>query len=271
MFNSLEMVYSYGITLLILCPLIFLAAFIDSIAGGGGLISLPAYLFVGLPIHTAYGTNKFSASMGGLTAMVNYIRGGYVDFHAAISGGICAFFGSLIGTYLALSLSPYALQVSLMIILPLAGIFIFTRHSLMKILPNTAFFRNKPDTMELRVKLLVCSLIGLIFGCYDGFFGPGTGMFITMGLSAIVGLDLIKSAGSARVINFSSNIASTVTWIINGRVLFPIAIPCMLCAVSGAFLGSKMAMKAGRKFISPILALVAILLFTKILIDLINL
>jgi len=256
------MTYSYGITLLILCPLIFLAAFIDSIAGGGGLISLPAYIFAGLPIHTAYGTNKFSSSMGTAAAVINYFRGGCVDYAAAISGCLGALLGSWIGTKLALSLSPRVLQICLMVFLPLAGIFILTNRGI----GNSSL--SQP--VSKRQKIIISSLIGLVLGCYDGFFGPGTGMFMTLALSALVHLDLIKAVGTTKVLNFSSNIASMATWLLNGKILFPIAIPCMLCSVAGGFLGSRMAIKIGRKLIRTILALVAILLFIKILYDLLS-
>ena len=123
------MFYSYGATLAILCPLIFLAAFIDSIAGGGGLITLPAYLFVGIPIHTASGTNKFASSVGTLAATVNYFRGGYIDFPVAVTGCLGAFAGAWIGTRLALSLSPRVLQICVMVILPLVGLFVFLRRN----------------------------------------------------------------------------------------------------------------------------------------------
>ena len=254
------MTYSYGITLLILCPLIFLAAFIDSIAGGGGLISLPAYVFVGLPIHTAYGTNKFSSCMGTATAVVNYIRGGCVDLSASISGCLCALLGSWIGTRLALYLSPRALQICLMVFLPLAGIFILTSRGIGN--------REPKDPPGLKVKLILSSLIGLTLGSYDGFFGPGTGMFMTLALSGLVRLELIKAVGTTKVLNFASNIASMVTWLVNGKVFFPLAIPCMLCSIAGGFLGSRMAMRIGKKFVRPVLALVAVLLFIKIFYDL---
>ena len=256
------MIYPYGITLLILCPLIFLAAFIDSVAGGGGLISLPAYVMAGLPIHTAYGTNKFSGSFGTATAVVNYIRSGSVDFTAALPGALGAVLGSWLGTRLALSLSPMALQICLMVILPLVGVFIFTRRG------TGDVQGDKP--LSGRLKIILSSIIGIVFGCYDGFFGPGTGMFMTLALSGLVRLGLIKAVGTTKVLNFSSNFASMVTWLINGKILFPIAIPCMISSAAGAFLGSHMAIKIGRKFIRLILALVAVLLFIKILFDVIG-
>ena len=255
------MLYSYSITLLILCPLIFLAAFIDSIAGGGGLISLPAYIFAGIPIHTAGGTNKFSSSMGTSLAVANYLRGGCIDFPAALAGCLGAFLGAWLGTRLALSLSPRVLQICLMVILPLTGVFVFLRRG--KKSPEA----EKP--LAGRLKLVLCFLIGLIFGCYDGFFGPGTGMFITLALSSMIRLELAKAVGTTKVINFSSNIVSMITWLVNGKILFPIAIPCAVCSAAGGFFGSRMAMKAGKKIIRPILAIVAILLFAKILFDLI--
>ena len=256
------MYYSYGITLLILCPIIFLSAFIDAIAGGGGLISLPAYIFVGIPIHNAYATNKFPASMGTAMAVTNYIKGGCIDFTAAIPGSIAAIIGSFIGTRLALSLSPRALQICLMVILPLVGIFIFTKRG--------AGDSDSAVQRTAHFKIISSSLIGLALGCYDGFFGPGTGMFLTLLLSGIVHLDLIKSVGSTKLINFSSNFTAMITWLISGKILFPIAIPCMVCSVAGGFLGSRMAIKTGKKLIRLVLALVSILLFVKIAVDLLK-
>ena len=256
------MLYPYGITLLILCPLIFLAAFIDAIAGGGGLISLPAYLFVGIPVHNAYGTNKFPSSAGMAVAAANYLRGGCVDFSAAIPGSIAALIGAWIGTRLALSLSPRVLQICLMIFLPAAGVFILLNRG------NESTREGIP--ISKKSKIIFSSLIGLVFGGYDGFFGPGSGMFMTLALSGLVRLDLIKSVGTARLMNFSSIFTSMITWLLSGKILFPIAVPCMFCSVFGGFLGSRMAMKTGKKFIRLVLALVAVLLFIKILLDLIK-
>jgi len=253
------MYYSYAVTLLILCPFIFLSSFIDAIAGGGGLISLPAYIFVGIPIHNAYATNKFSASLGTAIAVANYIKGGCIDFTAAIPGSIAAVIGSFIGARLALSLSSRALQICLMVILPLVGVFIFAKRG-----PEDSNLAPR----STRFKLIFSSLIGLVFGCYDGFFGPGTGMFMTLALSGLVHLDLIKSVGSTKLINFSSNFTAMITWLVSGKILFPIAIPCMVCSVAGGFLGSRMAIKTGKKLIRLILALVSILLFVKIVMDL---
>src|SRR5574344_734729 len=113
------MTYSYLVTISIICPLVFLAGFVDSIAGGGGLIAIPAYLFAGLPIHVAYGTNKMASCMGTTIASINYLKSGKVFLPVGIAGGVFALIGSWYGTQLALFLSPKILQICLMIILPL--------------------------------------------------------------------------------------------------------------------------------------------------------
>jgi len=256
------MLHSYTITLLILCPLIFLAAFIDSIAGGGGLISLPAYLFAGLPVHIASGTNKFSSSLGTATAVVNYFRSGSIDYSSAIPGSLGALLGSWLGTWLAISLSPRALQICLMVILPLVGVFILSSRGIGNPRPR--------EPLSKRLKLLLSLAIGLVLGCYDGFFGPGAGMFMTFAFTFLVRLELIKAVGTTKVINFCSSFSSMIAWLVNGMILFHIAVPCMICSVAGGFFGSRMAIKIGKKFIRTILALVAALLFVKILLDLLG-
>ena len=257
------MIYPYHITLLIVCPLVFLAGFVDSIAGGGGLISLPAYIFAGLPIHTAHGTNKFANCIGTGVAVINYSKSGNVHFPAAFAGVMGALPGSWAGTQLALFLSPRALQICLMIILPIAVVFVLTN----KGLSNESIEKEKP----FKQLLLISFFTGLVIGAYDGFFGPGTGMFITLILAGLAHLELVKAAGTTRVINFSSNIASLTAWLIGGKVLFSLALPCAVCAIAGNFLGSKLAIKNGRKIIRLFIIIVAIFLFIRISFDLINL
>jgi uncharacterized membrane protein YfcA len=253
------MTYPYIITLLIVCPLVFLAGFVDSIAGGGGLIALPAYIFAGLPIHTAYGTNKFASCIGTGVSVVNYSRSGRVHFPAALAGVMGALPGSWLGTLLALSLSPRALQICLMIILPLVAVFVLT---------NKGIANETGGEQPLKPLLLISFFTGLVIGAYDGFFGPGTGMFITLILAGLAHLELVKAAGTTRVINFSSNAASLAVWLMGGKVLFPLALPCAACSVLGNYLGSRLAIKNGRKIIRPIIVIVAVLLFIKVIGDL---
>jgi uncharacterized membrane protein YfcA len=256
------MTYSYGITLLIICPLIFLAGFVDSIAGGGGLIAVPAYLFAGVPIINTYGSNKFSMSFGATMSSINYLRNGCVDARTAITGSITALLGAWLGTLLAIHLSTNALEICLIVMMPLVVVFLLT---------NRRFgASNSVPQVSKNKTILYSAIIGLVIGAYDGFFGPGAGMFYTLTLVGIVHLDLVKATGTCKVINLASGISSAVTFFFDGDILFSFAIPAMVCAVAGSFIGSKLAIKIGAKFIRPVIVIVAGLLFVKIVADLIG-
>jgi uncharacterized membrane protein YfcA len=256
------MTYSYEITLLIICPLIFLAGFVDSIAGGGGLIAVPAYLFAGVPILKTYGTNKFAMTFGATMSFINYIRSGCVDALAAITGSITALLGAWLGTTLAIHLSTHALEICLIVLMPLVVVFLLT---------NRRFGASNPVPQVSKSKtVLYTAVIGFVIGAYDGFFGPGAGMFYTLTLAGIVHLDLVKATGTCKVINLASGISSAIAFFFDGDILFSLAIPAMVCAVVGSFIGSKLAIKIGAKFIRPVIVVVAGLLFVKIAADLVG-
>lgn len=253
------MEFSFEVTLLIVCPLVFLAGFVDSIAGGGGLISIPAYMFAGLPIHTAYGTNKLSSCIGTVVAGANYLKNGKMNITAAIAGAAAALPGSWLGTLSALHLSPKALQISLMIVLPIVAIFT---------LANRRFGSSTQKPPLPFKKLAVYSAcVGFIIGAYDGFFGPGTGMFLILIFSGFMHIDLVEASGTAKAVNLASNFASALTFINSGEVFFALGIPAAVCAIGGNFVGSKLAIKIGAGFVRPVIAIVAVLLCVKIITD----
>lgn len=254
--------YSYPVTLFILCPLIFFAAFVDSIAGGGGLISLPSYLLAGIPIHTCYGTNKLVSGCGTAAASVNYFRSRCVDVRAAVPGVAGALAGAAVGAHLALTLSADALQLCLLIILPAVAVFMFVNRSFGSV--------QKKDPLSDKILELRALIVGLVIGCYDGFFGPGAGTFYALALTVFLRLDLVTASGTTKLINLGSNIASAVTFIAAGKVLYMIALPCAVCSVCGNMLGSRLAIKNGAKFIRPLIAAVSILLFIHIGYDFIS-
>lgn len=251
---------SYIGTLCFLCPLIFVAMFIDSIAGGGGIITIPAYLVTGLPITTVYGTNKFVACAGTAFGAGNYIRKGCVNWNVAIPALVGALIGSFGGAQLALHLSQQVLQVCLVVILPAVAIFmIFNRG-----------FGDDENLKPMRPKLsmaLVGFAIGLVIGCYDGFFGPGTGMFLSLAFVMFERLSLIYATGTTKVVNLASNFAALVAYLIAGTVDFKIAIPCTVCSIAGCLLGSHFAIKKGTKFIKTVMVIAAMMLMVKIVID----
>jgi uncharacterized membrane protein YfcA len=109
--------------------------------------------------------------------------------------------------------------------------------------------------------------VGVVVGCYDGFFGPGAGMFYTLAMANLVKLELVKAAGTTKVLNLASNVASAATAFAKGNVIFPLVLPAMLCAILGNFIGSRLAIKIGSKFIRPVIVLVIGLLFIKVISD----
>lgn len=243
-------------TLLIVCPLVFLSGFVDAVAGGGGLISIPAYIFAGLPVINAYGTNKFSAALGSSVSSFKYFKSGHVHLKTALCSGMGAIVGAWLGSQLAMVMDEQVLRYCLMVVLPLAAIFI---------LCNRKFGEN--EDFHHRVKALYPKAlgIGLVLGAYDGFFGPGTGTFLIILFCLVLGLPLITASGNAKVTNLASNIGSVVAYLVGGKVLFWLAIPAACCTIAGNYLGAHLAIKNGAKFIKPIIVVVIVLLLIKII------
>ncbi len=246
-------------TLAVVCPLVFLAGFVDSVAGGGGLISLPAYLFAGLPIHLAYGTNKFSSACGTAVATARYLRGGYIRLPLALISAGTALAGSWLGARLVLVASDRFLQICLLAALPAVAIFL---------LFNRGFGKEAP-ARELSKGSLAFrgAAIGLALGAYDGFFGPGTGTFLAIAFTAFLGLPLTTATGNTKVVNLASNLSALAVYAAAGSVLFPVAIPAALCNIAGSFLGSALALRRGAAFIRPVILASVALLFVHIAVD----
>lgn len=249
--------YSYGIMLLIVCPLVFCAGFVDAAAGGGGLISLPAYIFAGVPIHVAYGTNKFANCIGTSVACSKFFKSGNIKIKLGICSAVWALIGSWFGTQLVLILDEKYLKYCLMVILPIVAVFI---------LFNRKFGTDEVEkNISNKKAVIYASLIGLIIGAYDGFFGPGTGTFLVIAFTSILGLNIVTASGNAKLVNLSLNFAALIAYIMNGKVWFFIGIPAAVCAIAGNYLGAHVAIKSGAKAIKPIIVLVVLMLFVKVI------
>lgn len=247
---------------LIVCPLVFLAGFIDSVAGGGGIVSIPAYFLAGLPTRSALGTNKCAMFCGTSLSTFKYLKSGKVILKIAVISAIGSLIGSSIGTSLALVIPENILKTALMCILPAVAIFLLVKKD----------FGSGAEHIQLPIwKTIVLSLlIGLFIGCYDGLVGPGTGTFLIMAFSGLLKLDLLTASGCSKVSNLASNLASLVIYAINGEVVVLVAIPAAVFCMCGNFLGAKYAIRGGSKNVRKIMLVVIVLLLAKTGLDLIG-
>ncbi len=244
----------------ILFALVFLAGFVDSIGGGGGIISLPGYLFVGLPSHLALGTNKLSSTIGTIFSTLRYAKNKAIIFRIALISGLFSFIGSAIGAKLALLVPDKILKIVISVLIVIASLTVFLKKDL----------KEKDNFVEVEKKkeVLTSSFIGLVIGMYDGFFGPGTGTFLIILYVTILGMPMVTASGSAKVVNLASNIGALVMFLFNSSVIYKYGLPAAFFGILGNWIGSGVAIKNGSKVIKPIILSVLVLLFVKIIIDL---
>lgn len=248
---------------LLVCPLVFLAGFVDSIAGGGGLISLPAYMMAGLPTHLAAGTNKFAACIGTCASAAKYLKSGKVKVRWSLLAAVGAVAGSAIGTRVAQYLNDRTLRIIILCVMPvMAAIIVFKRSFGAEERVDPPF---KPQVCDA-----ICVLIGLVIGCYDGLVGPGTGTLMIMAFTGILKIDLLTASGCAKIGNLASNVAALTLWIIKGQVLFAVAVPAAVCSIAGNYLGSMFAIKGGAKRVRWVMLAVVALVFIKLTTELIK-
>ena len=244
---------------LIVCPLVFLAGFIDAIAGGGGLISLPAYLIAGLPPHAAIGTNKFSACLGTMVATWHYARKGIIHWKHALPAVVTALTGSWLGAELALWVNAEAFKVVMLIVLPLTGFYVLFRKP---------FKGDKKPFSDVKT-VLITLVLSFLIGIYDGFYGPGTGTFLILLLTAVAHVSLNEAAGTTKIINLSTNLAALAVFLLNGVVLFPLALVAAIFGIAGNYIGANYFTKKGVGFVKPVILIVLTIFFIKICYELI--
>lgn len=239
---------------LIVCPLVFLGGFVDAVAGGGGLISLPAYLIVGLDPIQAIGTNKFSASCGTMVATMRYSRCGYIQWRGMLPVVVMALIGSWVGARLALMVENDLFKLIMLVILPITAVLVLNKRALSK-------YRIP---FAVRKTIAVMSILALFMGVYDGFYGPGTGTFLMLMLVCIARLKLERAVGTTKVINLSTNIASLSVFLVHGKVLFPLALVAALFGIAGNYIGAKYFTKKGGGFVKPLIIIVLSIFFVKL-------
>lgn len=244
-------------TFLIVCPFLFLAGLIDAIGGGGGLISLPAYLIAGLPPHAAVATNKMSSACGTTLATYRFIRNGLVNFKLAVPSVVAAIIGSTIGANLSLLVSEDVMLYIMVAILPLCAFLVLNKK---------LFHDSDNDTVILnRQTYMTATIAAFIIGMYDGFYGPGTGTFLIIAFTIFAKLSIKTANAQAKVINLTSNITSLIIFFLNGEVMIPIGLAAAACNMIGGYIGAGLVMKNGAKIVKPSIIFVLILLALKVL------
>jgi hypothetical protein len=231
------------------------AGTIDAIAGGGGLLTVPAILWAGLPPHLALGTNKGQSVFGSFAALLRFSRAGLVDRDRARITFPLGLAGSLGGAALVIAVPPATLRPIVLVLLALAAVFVAVR-------------RPGPPPLTgatpRRVRPVVAGAIAIAIGAYDGFFGPGTGTFLIVAFVGLLGDGLASASASAKVVNFASNLAAVALFASSGLVVWRLAIPMAAAQLAGGWLGAHLAVRRGDALVRRVVVLVALALAAKL-------
>ena len=243
-------------TFLIICPLLFLAGLVDAIGGGGGLISLPAYLLAGVPIHNAIATNKMSSTCGTALATMRFIRQGLVNWKLAVPTIGFAVLGSSMGAKASMAAAEGVMEGILFIVLPVVAFLVL----------NPRLFHDNADgPVEWNRRTWVTAVLSsFVVGMYDGFYGPGTGTFLIVAFTVFAKLNIRTANAQTKVINLTTNITSLTIFLMNGQVVFLLGLAAAVCNMAGNYVGSGLAMSKGSRITRPVILLVLGLLLLKV-------
>ncbi len=242
------------LTLLFVCPMLFLAGLIDGISGGGGIISLPTYILTGMPLTVAYGCNKMQSLLGTSASLLKYAKSGLVDLRPAAIACVTAILGSTLSTHIMMGLDDGIKKI----IIACAMVFIICLTLLLT--------RYHPDDREMTKmslspqKILLCLMCGLILGLYDGFFGPGGGTVALMLFTLLFGYDMRVATGNGKIIIVISNLIALTSYVATGSIMYEIAIPASIANILGSYIGAHLAVKKGKGLVRWILYLVIVVL-----------
>jgi uncharacterized membrane protein YfcA len=223
-----------------------LTGFIDAIAGGGGLIMMPALLFAGIPPLQALGTNKLQSMFGTAMALVNYARSGLVEWRRNRLTVVLVFAGALAGAAVVQSLDVAILNLVIPLLLVAIALYVLLSP------------RMSDEDAHHRVTSRGYAPAGAAIGFYDGFFGPGTGTFFTASLVALRGYGLTKATALTKMFNFASNVASVALFAFGGHMLWLLGLCMAAGAMIGGWLGSHTALKFGANLIRPLLVAISL-------------
>ena len=254
-------------TILLLALAAFAAGLVDAIAGGGGLVTVPALLAAGLPPQVALATNKGQASFGAISSFASFWARDGIDRHRAPLGFVFGFVGSITGAQVLLLIRPEPLKpIVLVLLIVAAGVVAYPRRR-----PSSPRADAGPQAAEAKAWAMK-ALPGIAFGLgfYDGFFGPGVGSMLIVAFVLVFGDALTRASGNAKVVNLASNLAALLLFSLKGAVLWKIALPMAAANASGAFVGAKLAIKRGDKLVRFVVLCVVAVLVVKMAWDLVR-
>ncbi len=248
-------------TLLIIAPLVFLGGLLDAIAGGGGLIALPSYLIAGFTPYHAIATNKLASCIGTSVSAGRMIKNRCVDWPLAIPSALLAVLGASAGAKLILSIDERVVRYMLLIVLPIVAVVV---------LRQRALGEDLTETVSRKKQFLIVCLFAFIVGIYDGFYGPGTGTFMLLGFTQLAKMPLKIASGNVRIANLASNLGSLIVFLINGQAVVSIGLIAAIFSITGHYIGAGMLLKNGTKIVRPSIIGVLILLFCRVIYDLVT-
>lgn len=243
-----------ALTIVLLCFASFGAGFVDAIAGGGGLLTVPALVAAGLPAHYVLGTNKGQAVFGAATSLFSFWRKGELARDRVLLGLVNGFVGSLLGALLVLYVKPEPLK-PLIVILLLVALALVLGSKVLR-----AHRRGKSSTSPV-----LFASIAITMGLYDGFFGPGTGSILIAAFVAFMGDGETRASGNAKIVNFASNCAALLIFASHAKVLWALSLPMAGANAAGAWLGARSVFRGGDRLVRGVLVVVVLALATKIL------
>jgi len=243
--------------LILLCGASFLAGFVDAIAGGGGLIQLPAclILYPTMPMVAVIGTNKMASLFGTSAAAGRFAWSIRLDWHVIGPAAGVAFVFSMAGSRAVSMLNPNVLRPVVLGLLVLAAIYVYVVKDI--------GLEHRPAHTRSRGRWLGV-LVGAVFGFYDGFFGPGTGSFLILIFASLFGFEFLVASGSAKMVNCATNLASVIYFVATRQVLYNLAIPMALCNIAGSIAGTHLAILKGSRFVRVVFLVIVAALIAKL-------
>ena len=246
------------------------AGMVDAVAGGSGVIAVPALLAAGLPPHLALGTNKAQGVFGTCASTLRYARAGLLDPRRARVTFPAGLAGSLCGAALVLLVPPSTLRPVVLVLLAGVAVALALRPAPRNRTSLSTATPSSPSTWARRAPRLAAAAVALVLGAYDGFFGPGAGTFLILAFAFLFDLPLQRASADAKPVNFASNLAALALFSARGAVLWEVALPMAAAQFAGGWLGAHLAVRGGDRLVRAVVLLVVLALVSKLAADMLR-